>query len=158
MNTQTSDAGAQIVETNMARRKVGKQANTLQDFDPKQDKADEEAAFMEPTISEMAGLDGKPIEREGIVFYLRSPKIRALDAMAEALSELQSGGIKQGEAVLRTATFCLYVDEDGKRRQATFDEIADSFDLSDVELLSKLAMKYLNIKVTSASEGKSPNA
>ncbi len=110
------------------------------------------------TVSEMAGEDGKPIQREGITFYPRSPKLRDLDDMTDKLGALQASGLKQGAAMMNMACFCLVVEDAsiGKRRRATFDEIADNFDLADVELLSRLTAKYLNINVTPTTGDNAP--
>lgn len=155
-----------LIEENIERRRgSGGGANTLEDFVPRQERVDLEEATLAPTLAELAGEDGGAILREGIAFYPRSPKLRALDSIIETLDRLQAGGLKRGEAVMRTATLFLVVEETeeteetaktaktkgtgtARRRLATFDEIADSFDIGDVEMLARLAQKYLYLRVT----------
>ena len=147
---------AEIVMDNMvALSKRGR--NRLADFESVQAKAEDAQAAQEPTLSEVAGLDGSPIVREGLTFFPRSPKIRALDAMTATLQQMQAAEIGQGEAVLKMATFFLRVKEGETCRAATYDEIADSFELHDIALLGEMARKYLNIQVAGSKGSSRPN-
>ena len=153
----------EIVSANIANPDVHAANGRAKHFAQAQEKQEAEEAKFLPTPAEMAGADGSPIERvhdmteAKIVFYPRSPRITAMDAMQEQLNALQGEGAKQGSAVIRMATNYLYVaGEDGKRRQATFDEVDGCFTLGDVPLLTLLSQKYLNIKMQTGAP--SPNA
>lgn len=125
--------------------------NTLRDFLPRQERAEREAEALLPTLAEMAGEDGEPIVREGKRFFPRSPKLRSLDAIVEILDRVDRDELQRGEAVMTLASLFLVVEEEERgRRPATKEEVADSFDLMDVELLTHLARKYLYLRPSSS--------
>ena len=113
------------------------------------------------TVDELAGLDGRPIIREGRNFYPCSPKIGQIDNMVAMLEQMRADGVKQGAAVIGLATFYLRVEDGqvpGGRRLATKEEIGDAFDLDDLGLLRFLAQKYLRISVRSEDSTARPKS
>jgi hypothetical protein len=100
----------------------------------------------------MLGGTGEPIEREGITFHPRSPKLRTLSELVAKLEKMEAN-TAEIDIMIDLLTYVLYIEEGGKKRRATFDEIADTFDMKDLPLIKELIQEYAGFATQASSAG-----